>query len=80
MAPLPHLHGHVANFVRTHRRVRFVSFFKRPGGGAYDLGTKPRSLAACRRHVAPLRWAATWWHLVGFDPDAVDIDSLLHSD
>jgi hypothetical protein len=43
-----------ANFVRTHRRVRFVSFFNGPAGGPYDLGRKPRSLAAYRRHVVPL--------------------------
>jgi hypothetical protein len=43
-----------ANFVRTHRRVRFASFFNGPGGGAYDLGRKPRSLAAYRRHIVPL--------------------------
>jgi hypothetical protein len=43
-----------ATFVRRHRRVRFASFFNGPGGGAYDLGTKPRSLAAYRRHITPL--------------------------
>jgi hypothetical protein len=39
-----------ANFVRTHRRVRFVSFFDGPACGAYDLGRKtPRRLPAARR-------------------------------
>jgi hypothetical protein len=43
-----------ATFVRTHRRVRFISFFNGPAGGAYDLGGKPRSRAAYRRFVVPL--------------------------
>jgi hypothetical protein len=43
-----------ANFVRTHRRVSFVSFYNGPGGGSYDLGRKPRSLAAYRRFIVPL--------------------------
>jgi hypothetical protein len=43
-----------ARFVRTHRRVRFISFFNGPSGGAYDLGRKPRSLAAYRRFIVPL--------------------------
>jgi hypothetical protein len=43
-----------ARFVRTHRRVRFISFFNGPAGGAYDLGTKPRSRAAYRRFIVPL--------------------------
>jgi hypothetical protein len=43
-----------ATFVRQHRRVRFVSFFNGPAGGAYDIGTKARSRAAYRRFIAPL--------------------------
>ena len=43
-----------ATFVRRHRRVRFISFFNGPAGGAYDIGTKPRSRAAYRRFVVPL--------------------------
>ena len=43
-----------AMFVRTHRRVRFVSFYNGPAGGAYDLGTKPGSRAAYRRFIVPL--------------------------
>lgn len=43
-----------ATFVRRHRRVRFISFFNGPAGGAYDLGTKPRSRAAYRRFIVPL--------------------------
>jgi hypothetical protein len=34
-----------ATFIRRHRRARFASFFNGPTGGAYDLGTKPRSRA-----------------------------------
>jgi len=41
-------------FLRRHRRVRFASFFNGPAGGAYDLGRKPRSLAAYRRLITPL--------------------------
>ena len=43
-----------ATFVRRHGRVRFISFFNGPAGGAYDIGTKPRSRAAYRRFVVPL--------------------------
>jgi len=43
-----------ATFLRRHRRVRFASFFNGPAGGAYDLGRKPRSLAAYRRFITPL--------------------------
>ena len=41
-------------FLRRHKRVRFVSFFNGPSGGAYDLGRKPRSLSAYRRFITPL--------------------------
>jgi hypothetical protein len=43
-----------ATFVRRHRRVRSISFFNGPAGGAYDIGTKPGSRAAYRRFVVPL--------------------------
>ena len=43
-----------ATFVRRHGRVRFISFFNGPAGGAYDIGTKPRSRAAYRRFLVPL--------------------------
>jgi hypothetical protein len=43
-----------ATFVRRHRRVRFISFFNGPAGGAYDIGTKPRSRTAYRRFIVPL--------------------------
>jgi hypothetical protein len=43
-----------ATFLRRRPRVRFVSFFNGPAGGAYDIGTKPRSRAAYRRFIVPL--------------------------
>lgn len=43
-----------AQFVRTHRRVRFISFFNGPAGGAHEIGTKPSSRAAYRRFIVPL--------------------------
>ena len=43
-----------ATFVRRHSRVRFISFFNGPAGGAFDIGTKPRSRAAYRRFIVPL--------------------------
>jgi hypothetical protein len=43
-----------ATFLRRHPRVRFVSFFNGPAGGAYDIGTKPRARAAYRRFIVPL--------------------------
>ena len=43
-----------ATFVRRHGRVRFISFFNGPAGGAYDIGTKPRARAAYRRFIVPL--------------------------
>jgi hypothetical protein len=43
-----------AEFVRTHRRIRFISFFNGPAGGSYDIATKTRSRAAYRRFIVPL--------------------------
>ena len=43
-----------ANFVRTHRRVRFASFYNGSPGSVYDLRRKPKSLSAYRRYIAPL--------------------------
>lgn len=43
-----------ATFVRTHRRVRFASFYNGRTGGSYDLGRKPKSLAAYRHFIVPL--------------------------
>jgi hypothetical protein len=43
-----------AAFVRSHRRVRFVSFYNGRSGGPLDLGRKPRALAAYKRYIVPL--------------------------
>jgi hypothetical protein len=43
-----------ASFVRSHRRVRFVSFYNGRNGGPLDLGRKPRALAAYKRYIVPL--------------------------
>jgi hypothetical protein len=43
-----------ATFVRTHRRVKFVSFYNGRNGSRVDLARKPRSLAAYKRFVVPL--------------------------
>lgn len=43
-----------AEFVRSHRRVKFVGFYNGRTGGRLDLGKKPRSLAAYRRLIVPL--------------------------
>ena len=42
----------VAGFVGTHRRTEVVVYYNR--GAPYDLGSKPRSRAAYRRHILPL--------------------------
>jgi hypothetical protein len=44
----------VARFARTHRRVRLLVFFNGRPGTPWNLGTKPRSLAAYRRYIVPL--------------------------
>jgi hypothetical protein len=43
-----------ASFVRTHRRVRFASFYNGSPGSVYDLRRKPKSLSAYRRFIVPL--------------------------
>jgi hypothetical protein len=43
-----------ADFVRGHPRVKFISFFNGATGGQFDLGGKPKSLAAYRRYILPL--------------------------
>jgi hypothetical protein len=43
-----------AGFVKSHRRVKFISFYNGRTGGRLDLGKKPRSLAAYRRLIVPL--------------------------
>jgi hypothetical protein len=43
-----------ADFVRGHPRVKFISFFNGATGGEFDLGRKPKSLAAYKRYIVPL--------------------------
>jgi hypothetical protein len=44
----------MAQFVRTHRRVELLSWFDTKPGSIWDLGSKPKSRAAYRRHIVPL--------------------------
>jgi hypothetical protein len=44
----------MARFVRTHPRIELLAFYNGRPGGTFDLGIKPRSLAAYRRHIVPL--------------------------
>jgi hypothetical protein len=44
----------MASFVKTHPRVELVSYFDSKPGSIWDLASKPRSLAAYRRLIAPL--------------------------
>jgi hypothetical protein len=44
----------MAAFVKTHPRVEFVAYFNSKPGSVWDLGSKPRSRSAYRRHITPL--------------------------
>jgi hypothetical protein len=44
----------MAKFVRTHRRVEFVSYYSGRPGSVFDLASKPRSRAAYRGLATPL--------------------------
>jgi hypothetical protein len=44
----------MATFVKTHRRVEFISYFAGKPGSIWDLATKPRSRAAYRALITPL--------------------------
>jgi beta-mannanase len=44
----------MAAFVKTHRRVELVSYFDSKPGSIFDLGSKPKSLAAYRKAITPL--------------------------
>jgi hypothetical protein len=44
----------MAAFVKTHRRVELVSYFNSKRGSIFDLGSKPKSLAAYRKAITPL--------------------------
>jgi hypothetical protein len=43
-----------ADFVSGHPRVKFIGFFNGATGGQFDLGRKPKSLAAYKRYIVPL--------------------------
>ena len=44
----------MAAFVKSHRRMEFLSYFNSKPGSIWDLESKPRSRAAYRRHITPL--------------------------
>jgi hypothetical protein len=44
----------MAAFIKTHPRLELVSYFNSGRGSIFDLGSKPRSLAAFRRAITPL--------------------------
>ena len=50
----PELRPRLRDFVRGHPRVRFISFFNGAANGQFDLGRKPKSLAAYKRYIVPL--------------------------
>jgi hypothetical protein len=45
----------MATFLRTHRRTILATYYSGRPGSVFDLATKPRSLAAYRSLLAPLR-------------------------
>jgi hypothetical protein len=46
---------HMASFVRNHRRVEAVVYYRSgPPGSIFDLATKPKSRAAYRDYITPL--------------------------
>jgi len=44
----------MANFVKGHPRVEAIVYYKSLRGGLFDLGSKPKSLAAYKRYIVPL--------------------------
>lgn len=42
-------------FVKTHRRVELISYFNSKPGSIFDLANKPKSRAAYRQAITPLR-------------------------
>jgi hypothetical protein len=44
----------MAAFIKSHRRLELVSYFDSKRGSVFDLGSKPKSLAAYRRAITPL--------------------------
>ena len=45
----------MAGWVKSHYRVQLLTWFESSPGSIFDLGTKPRSRAAYRRYITPLR-------------------------
>jgi hypothetical protein len=45
---------HMAQFVSSHARVEAIVYYKSERGTIWDLGSKPRSLAAYKRYIVPL--------------------------
>lgn len=50
----PSFVSEMATFIRTHRRTVLAVYYSGRPGSVFDLATKPRSLAAYRRLIAPL--------------------------
>jgi hypothetical protein len=44
----------MAAFVKTHPRMEFLAYFNSKPGSIWDIGSKPRSRTAYRRHITPL--------------------------
>jgi hypothetical protein len=44
----------MAQFVSTHPRVEAIVYYKSERGSIFDLGSKPKSLAAYKRYIVPL--------------------------
>jgi len=44
----------MATFIKTHPRLELIAYFDSKRGSIFDLGSKPRSLAAFRRTITPL--------------------------
>jgi hypothetical protein len=44
----------MAHFASTHPRVKALVWYKSERGSLFDLGSKPKSLAAYKRYIVPL--------------------------
>ena len=44
----------MAQFARTHSRVKLLVFFDGKPGTVWNLARKPKSLAAYKRYIVPL--------------------------
>jgi hypothetical protein len=45
---------HMARFVSSHSRVKAIVWYKSEKGSMFDLGSKPKSLAAYKKYIVPL--------------------------